>query len=206
MSTEKLNTEIRREQVAQIAFGLVASRGIGKLSIARLARIVGLAPATTYRHFESKEKVVDAVLDIIEDRLLDKVRAACLESPDALERLKYLLRFYLMFMRENQGTLRIVLSEDICGGSPERKNKVFSMSGRYLEKIGDIVRQGQEEGVIRADIDPEAVSILFLGLIQPAFILWRMSDGDSDVTRSAEHSWELLSEARQPKEIFLAAK
>jgi len=206
MSTEKLTTEIRKEQIAQIAFGLVASQGIGKLSIARLGRAVGLAPATIYRHFKSKDELIAAVLDIIEERLLGKVRAACEESPDALERLRYLLRFHIMFIRENQGALRVVFSEDVYSNSSERRKRVYKMIERYLGRINDIVRGGQEEGIIRTDIDPEAVSMLFLGLVQPASILWRMSDGNFDVTRSAERSWELLSDALQPQELFLAVK
>jgi hypothetical protein len=35
---------------------------------------------------------------------------------------------------------------------------------------------------------------MFLGLIQPAAILWNLSDGEFDVTKHAEKGWQLFQE------------
>ncbi|MGD0654870.1 MAG: hypothetical protein ABSA16_11035 [Thermoguttaceae bacterium] len=45
MSEEKLDTQIRREQIAQAALELIASQGLRRLSVAAVARRVGLVPA-----------------------------------------------------------------------------------------------------------------------------------------------------------------
>jgi len=42
MSTEKLHTEIRQEQIAQAALSLVSNDGMKKLSVANVARRVGI--------------------------------------------------------------------------------------------------------------------------------------------------------------------
>ncbi len=76
MSEEKLDTQIRREQIAEAALQLVASQGLRRLSVAAVARRVGLVPSGIYRHFRSKDEILSAVLERIEQRLLENVRAA----------------------------------------------------------------------------------------------------------------------------------
>ncbi|MBI2220156.1 MAG: helix-turn-helix transcriptional regulator [Acidobacteria bacterium] len=51
----KLDTEIRQEQIAQAALAVVARHGIRRLSIASVARRVGIVPSAPYRHFENKD-------------------------------------------------------------------------------------------------------------------------------------------------------
>jgi len=71
---------------------------------------------------------------------------------------------------------------------------MFAGIRTYLDEVAAIVEQGQTDGQIRPDVDPDAAATLFLGLIQPGAILWHMSDGAFDVTRHAERGWRLLSE------------
>lgn len=58
-----------------------------------------------------------------------------------------------------------------------------------------MVRQGQKEKCIRPDINPETVSLMFLGLFQPSAFLWHLSDGGFDVTKHTEKAWKIFSEA-----------
>jgi hypothetical protein len=42
-------------------------------------------------------------------------------------------------------------------------------------------------------VSPDAAAVMFLGLIQPAAILWLMSDGKFDIDQHAKHAWQLFS-------------
>ena len=76
MADEKLDSEVRREQIAEAVLGLVAARGVKRLSVAAVARRVGLVPSGIYRHFKSKDAMLMAVLDLIEARMQGNVTAA----------------------------------------------------------------------------------------------------------------------------------
>lgn len=195
MATDKLRTEIRKEQIAQAALGIVTTHGLKALSIARVARRVGLVPSALYRHFKSKDEVLDAVIDLIGDRLLANVQIVTEEVTDPIERLRRLLHRHVQLIREDHGVPRVVFSEDAYHGHPERQARVYGMITRYLSRVSDIIRQGQTQGRIRADVDAATVSLMFLGLIQPAAILWHMSNGELDVTRHIERAWRVFSEA-----------
>jgi AcrR family transcriptional regulator len=199
MAADKLPTKIRKDQLAQAALSLVGLHGLKALSVARVAHRVGVVPSAVYRHFSGKEELLDAVVQLIQNRLLSNVARACEGAPDSVECLKRLIHMHAQLIRENQGIPRIIFSEEIFAGSASRKAAVFETVQSYLGRVAEIVRRGQQEGSIRRDLDPGTVSMMLLGVVQPGAILWQLSDGRVDVTKHAERGWQILSEAIRPK-------
>jgi AcrR family transcriptional regulator len=195
MSEEKLGTEIRREQIAEAALQLVASQGLRRLSVAAVARRVGLVPSGIYRHFRSKDEILRAVLDRIEQRLLENIRIASEEHTNPLECLRDVLMRHIRFIREGRALPRIIFSDDFHGGQPELKEKVLGIFGKYSGQVADLVRRGQQLGLIRAEVDPASVAMMVFGVVVPAAILWHLTEGGFDVTRHATRAWELLRTA-----------
>jgi AcrR family transcriptional regulator len=201
MADEKLDTEIRREQIAEAALQLVANQGIKRLSIAALARRVGLVPSGIYRHFRCKEEILEAVLERIEQRLLGNVEAARAEASDPLETLHGVLLRHIKFIREGRALPRIIFSDDFHGGHPERRQRVMQIVRSYKGQLVDIVRQGQRQGLLRTDADPETAAMMILGIVVPAAILWHLTEGGFDVTRHATRAWALFLDMMCPREI-----
>jgi TetR/AcrR family transcriptional regulator, fatty acid metabolism regulator protein len=199
MVAQKLGTDIRQQQIVQASLTLISSHGLKGLSIAGIASRVGLVPSAIYRHFKNKEQVIDAILDLIREKLLANVKVVTEETRDVLERLRRLLMLHIQLIRENQGILRVVFSEEVMNGPPERKARVHSTVRNYLGTVADMVRQGQEEGVIRRDLETGSVSVAFLGMIQPSAILWHLSAGKFDLTEHAERAWKIFLGGILPK-------
>ena len=195
MATEKLDTELRQEQLAQAALSLITTHGLKGLSVARVARRVGLVPSAVYRHFESKDELLNAVLELIRERLNANVVQASQDGTDALQILRRLVMAHVRLIRENEGILSVVFSDEVHNGRPERKAQVHSIIQGYLRRVAQVVSRGQQQGHIRPDADPGTVSLMFLGVIQPAALLWHLSDGGFDVTQHVERAWDLLSQS-----------
>jgi AcrR family transcriptional regulator len=189
MRAEKLTTEVRQDQIAEAALQLIAAEGVSGLSLAGIARRVGLVPSAIYRHYRSKDEVLDAAIDHLGARLHHNLDLAAEESPDPLERLHDLLTRHVRLIRENQAIPRIIFSEAVYGGHTERKRKVRGIITRYMDGIAAFVREGQAQRRIRPDLDPGVAAVHFLGLILPAAILWHLNDGRFDVTRQVERAW-----------------
>jgi AcrR family transcriptional regulator len=195
MGTEKVQTQIRRDQIAQAVLRLISRHGLKGLNMARVAAEIGLVPSALYRHFRGKEEMVDAALDVIRLRLLGNVDAVCQETENALERLRLLLGRHLEMIRDNQAIPRIIFSEEVYAGHSDRKIKVYHLVKTFLSQVEAIVRMGQKTGQIRKNFEPKMVSVLFLGLFQPAAVLWYLSDGRYDVSRHIHRAWPIFKEA-----------
>ncbi len=192
MALEKLDTEIRKEQIVEAALSLIAAKGVRRLSMAALARRVGLVPSALYRHFGSKQEILQAAVQLIGQKARENMRAVRGLSPNSLDRLELLLREIVKMIRELQAMPRIIFSEGMSSDHPEAKRQAYETLKGILKGIEIIICEGQERGEIRTDLDAKSLAVMFWGMIPASVILWHMSDGLFDVTRQAEKSWELF--------------
>jgi AcrR family transcriptional regulator len=185
----KIQTQIRKEQIAEAALDVVHVHGLRGLRMERVAQRVGIVPSALYRHFKGKQAVIDAMLDLIRQKL-EEVVATVREDPvPALDRMRLLLRRHLALVQHFQAIPRLLFSDEVCVGQPARKARVYETMSTYLGAVASLVREAQADGTVRKDIAPETAAIMFLGLFQPAAILMFMSDGGFDAARHLERAW-----------------
>ncbi len=192
MAAEKLETRIRQEQIVHAALSVVASEGVARLNVVRVARRVGLVPSALYRHFRGKDEILDAVLENVQERLLANVRAARDERGTAIQQLRSLLDRHLKLIEDHAGLPRLMFSEEVYAGRPKRRGQMFQLVRAYLDQIADLVREGQRRGNIREDLQPEAVALLFLGLVQPAAILSHVGGRAFDARGETARTWQMF--------------
>ena len=195
MRAEKTDTNIRQEQIAEAALKLVASDGMKGLSVAKIARHVGVVPSALYRHYKNKDAVLNAVLDLIQNRLMSNIQSVQHETNDPLKQLYKLLMKHIKLIRENQGIARIAFSEDVYSGHQGRKKQIYAIISGYLGRIEEIVSEGQKSGAIRKELDPKSIALIFFGLVQPSAVLWHLSDGEFDITKEARKNWAIIEKA-----------
>jgi len=170
MSTAKKGTEIRREEISQAALSLVAGQGLRSLTVGKVARLVGLVPSAIYRHFKNKDEIIDAMLDLFEERLKKNLEEVMTEKVDPLETLRRLLMRHLQLVMEYQVVPRILFSEEVFTGRPGFKDRLFGIFKGFLNGVTQVIRQGQANGMIRSDMPAESMSLMFVGLFQPSAI------------------------------------
>lgn len=192
MRAPKIHTEIRREQIAEAAIELIAAEGVHSLSIAGIAERVGIVPSAFYRHYKSKDEVLDAILDQLRIKLLGNVKAVRKESKKAPQRLKRLMQRHINLLAENHVIPQIVFSDSIYAGRPERKNKVKGIVSDYLGEVRKMVAEGQKDGTLSAGISPETVSVMFLGMVLPTAVIRNVSSGRFDVNRYVDKAWPVF--------------
>lgn len=195
MRAERRDANIRQKEIAKTALQLVATGGMKNLSVARIAKRIGVVPSALYRHYGSKDEILNAVLDLMRDKLMANLATVERKTKDPLEKLHELLMLHLKLIRENQAIPRIVFSEDVYSGHQGRREQIYTIIRDYLEKIEEVVAEGQNSGHIRKDVAPENVALIFFGLVQSSAVLWHLSDGDFDITREARKNWAIIERA-----------
>ena len=89
----------------------------------------------------------------------------------------------------------IMASMNVPGGRADRRAKTQGIFRGYLARVEALVRDGQESGHVRPDIDPTSAALLFAGLIQPAVQL-RHAEGERfDITAHVARVWDLFRRA-----------
>lgn len=195
MATKRLGTEIRREQIAEAALDLVRADGIRALSVAAVAQRVGIAPSAVYRHFKNKREVVAVVLELIQTRLKAHFQETATLDIDPIDKLRRLLDRHIGLIASNNAIPRLIFSEEVLGGMPEKQRQLYGIIRDVIANVATIVTQGQQTGRIRRDLPADTIAVAFLGMIQPAAIIWNLSDGEFDLTAHSKNAWKLFSDA-----------
>ena len=109
----------RKDQILQtLAQMLEASPG-SKITTAKLAANLGVSEAALYRHFPSKTRMFESLIDFVEETLFSRITQILNEESNQLTRCKKILTLFLVFCERNPGITRI-LSGDALTGEHER--------------------------------------------------------------------------------------
>ncbi len=191
MKRVRKSGEERRNEIAKAALGIIDEQGCGALSIASVAHRVGVSPSALYRHFPDKDAMLAHVLARLGtgvranlDRALEEARE------DAVEALGAFLMRHVQFVLENRGFPMLIFS-DLVLQHPGRRALMAGFLEQFRGVLVTLLREGQKQGRVRADLDPEAAAFTFLGLFMPAALAWHLSGGRTDLTGTVRRTWSI---------------
>lgn len=99
----------RREEILQsLALMLESSDGSQRITTAKLAASVGVSEAALYRHFPSKTRMFDSLIEFIEDSLITRINLILKDEKDTTARLRLIVLLLLGFGERNPGLTRIL--------------------------------------------------------------------------------------------------
>lgn len=193
--TERLDSPLRREQIAEAALAIVVTQGLGAVTVRRVAEAVGISAAALYRHYKNKADILQAVLEEHNELHVANIRKAKALTTSPLEALHHLY-FTVMKLVERYRALPVIFLSDVLWFEEPRLKDLKMEHHRVMrESLTELISQGQAQGEIRTDIRAEELFVHFLGLIaMPALMRARCAD-DVDMARQTEANWELFAQA-----------
>ncbi len=107
--------DLRRREIADAALKIIADQGLGRFTAMAIARETGLSDGALFRHFATKEDIVLAAIDRVEEILFEGFPPA---GKDPVERLGAFFLRRVAVIAENPGVARLVVSEDLARAAP----------------------------------------------------------------------------------------
>ncbi|HEA52975.1 hypothetical protein LCGC14_1230150 [marine sediment metagenome] len=140
----------RRDAILHALLGLLENDPGARITTSVLARSVGVTEAALYRHFPSKRKMFEALLEFAEEAVFSRCQVILQEQEDVCVRLQQMVHLVLVFAERNPG-LCCVLTGDALVGENEALRKRAS---QFFERLETQVRQILKEGEIRQGLRP----------------------------------------------------
>ena len=160
--------EDRKQRILEVAERLVSRHGWRNTSLAQIAKEAGVSAAGLLHHFESKEQLLNAVLDARDTD--DDLHAD--RSGDLITEIG---RVAQRFDRapELVGTFTVLLIENIAPDAPLH-DRLLARQRAAVDIVAELIANGQRAGRYRTDFDPaiKAVEILaFVNGMETAWLL-----------------------------------
>jgi len=161
----------RHSQILDAAIDVFAEKGFHKARIADVAERAGVADGTIYLYFKNKEELLLTIFEEKMSQLIEGVQAAMAGTTDPLLRLGIFARYHLEQVQAHR-TLAEVLQVELRLSNKFLKEYRPEKLWEYLGIIGTCVREGQERGLVRAELDPYVVSWSFFGALDELAMQW----------------------------------
>lgn len=134
------------------------------LSTTTLAEAVGLTSGALFRHFSSRDEILEEAVRYA----VEKIEATFPDpSLEPRQRLLQLARNRVRLLGSDRGLAWLLRSDQAYLALPEagveQLRDLVKRSQRYL--LG-AVREGAERGTIRSDIEPESLVVMVMGTVQ----------------------------------------
>jgi TetR/AcrR family transcriptional regulator len=157
----------RRQQILEAFARMLESRPGGRITTAALAREVGVSEAALYRHFPSKAKMIEGLIEYMESTIFTRITRILAEDPTASGRCRSVIWLVLSFAEKNPGFARL-LAGDALQGETER---LRIRMRQFFDRLETQLRQVLREGIVRGEVDD------LLPVASAANLLLAMTDG-----------------------------
>ncbi len=160
------------KRILKAAEDLFSRRAFDAVSIQKIATRAGVSKATIFHHFSSKQALY-----------LEVMRRACLDigiileslegtSCQSIKPIRTFASAHLQNLFEQEDVSRLILRELTDGNRERGQAMAVEVFGEHFSRLVSLIRNGQEKGILRKDMDAADAAAAIVGLNVFLFESW----------------------------------
>lgn len=177
-----LPADERRAVTVNAVVALAAEQNPNEITTAAIAKRMGLTQGALFRHFPTKDAILQAVMTWVAERLLSRVDKAAQSVGSPIAALEAIFMTHIDFVAEHPGVPRIMFGELQRAGQTAPKRMVETLIREYGERLHQLIEKGKAQGELDPGLDTEAAATLFIGTIQ-GLVMQTLLAGDVSIIR-----------------------
>jgi len=188
----------RRQQILEaLARELETSPG-ERITTASLARAVGVSEAALYRHFPSKAKMFEGLIDFIEETVFGLVNRILGEERSALVRCEKILLLLLGFADRNAGMARILMGDALIGERDRLRARIGQFYDRLETQLKQVLREGELSGELELGESVGPMANLLLSIAEGRIHQFVRSGFERSPVNAWNQQWPALRSCLSP--------
>ena len=162
----RLTAEQRRESILNAATEVFAAAGYRAGKVSDVAATVGVTEPVIFQNFGSKAALYAAVLDRVAGQIRAELQELAGQHGSALDLLAHVLSPSARHPPHGPGSPGAIYADAAALTADPGLAEPAGRAARTLAAhLADLLRRGQADGDIRADLDPEAAAWLLLSIL-----------------------------------------
>lgn len=184
----------RRQQILEALAHMLEANPGNRITTAGLAKQVGVSEAALYRHFPSKSKMFEGLIEFIEDTLFSRISLILNEEPSAVKRLEKMLMLLLTFTERNPGITRILTGDALAGETDRLHQRVAQLFDRFETQLRQVIRDAEVRESLRPVAPLPVAANLLMSAAEGRISQYVRSGFKKPPTADWSTQWELLIE------------
>lgn len=182
----------RRQQILEALAQMLEAGPGSRITTAGLAKQVGVSEAALYRHFPSKAKMFEGLIEFIEDTLFTRINIILNEEQTAAQRCEKMLMLLLAFAERNPGITRILTGDALAGESERLHQRVAQLFDRFETQLRQVIREAEMREGLRPVLALPAAANLLMAAAEGRISQYVRSGFQRPPTADWAQQWDLL--------------
>ncbi|EJV0275040.1 TPA: nucleoid occlusion factor SlmA [Vibrio parahaemolyticus] len=184
----------RREEILQaLAQMLESAEGASRITTAKLAKQVGVSEAALYRHFPSKARMFEGLIEFIEEALMTRINRILDDEKNTLERIRMVMHLILAFSERNPGLTRILSGHALMFENERLRERINQLFERIETQLRQILRERKIREGKSFPVEERILAAQILGQVEGSLNRFVRSDFKYQPTANFDEYWALLS-------------
>lgn len=195
---DELNPEVQK-RLESAVMEIFSTADFHKASIRDVADLAGVSFSTIYKHFGSKEHLLFAYVNIWMSNLTDRIEDHLNGIEDLKEKLRKVFWLHLDYYERHEGLGRILFM------TLPMKTWMADNSFDQKRRVGliiNVLKIGQQQGIINPQIRAGSLLDFMLGFIQRTFFMWIIRGKQESLTENANSLFEMVWQGMINPEII----
>lgn len=182
----------RKQQILEALAQELESNPGTRITTASLAKAVGISEAALYRHFPSKARMFEGLIEFSEETIFGLINRIQSEQTEVTMRCASLLKLLLGFSDRNPGITRILLGDALVGEHERLRTRINQFYERLDTQLRQFLREGVMRNELRQDYPVNAAANLLLAYAEGRMNQFIRSDFSKRPLDQWEQQWFLL--------------
>ncbi len=152
----------KRQLILDAAIAVFARTGYHRSRVSDIAREAGIAYGLVYHYFKNKEQILDTIFEEQWSSLLDALEAIAAGANSTEDKLLSIAALILNAYRVRSDWVKVLVFEIQRSSRFSDPDQIRAM-GRLFQIVARILREGQQAGELRGDLDPDVACYVFIG-------------------------------------------
>jgi len=183
----------KQDILAALAAMLETSPG-QRITTARLAAEVGVSEAALYRHFASKAKMFEGLIDFTEDAILSRINQILENEKDTLARCEMMVRLVLTFVERNPGITRVITGDALLGEHERLRDRVTGIFDKLEANFKQVLRERRLREKVVAGLDEGMLANLLMAYTDGKIAQFVRSGFTHKPTTHFDQQWQTIAE------------
>ncbi len=176
---------------------IIAELGIDSLTIKRIADRLGVTDAAIYKHFASKEEILEGIVHKIEKIFYSEFEEVLRSTESSIDILKMLFLKHCEIVNKNSYNVIIFNSFLYFKKNKKINNYINEIFDSFKYSVDEIIKNGQRKGEIRDDVDNEVIFWTVIGVLNFYIIKWSRYN-HFDLKKESPKMWKQVAEMIKP--------
>ncbi len=184
----------KKEAILRALAQMLENNPGGRITTASLAAEVGVSEAALYRHFPSKARMFEGLIDFMEETLFSRITRILGEGSSALVQCEKIILLVLTFAEKNPGISRVLNGDALVGETERLRDRASQVYNRLDTQLKQVFREAEIKEGLRTRMTATVTSNLLLTLIEGKISQYVRTDFFVKPTESWAEQWQLLNQ------------